>query len=982
MEQRSIVFVCVEDLGACATTGDSLKVDDSFGNNSGSFVSTDVSNGAITYTYSEEEHGDWITLAPDSREDYKNDTRTSNRNKGSVSVQPNMSPDLSNVSRGMGARKGDGAGSDSDDERNATTRFRPSRRLVISPPCLPCHQWDGLMYCRPVFGCVQDALSSKMEDAACRPCFQRNDLNECERIRGCIIPILHGAPNVFQGGVVLPSFRKTTTPSSGTSQEEAVDTRPPPTETLAPADAAAVVPLLKTFLTTLRPQETRASRPPEASQANRVSDSTSNHAQRSTLSSELETTRHEIGNDVSFGASGKSSTSSAVSVASEAHVTQSENQARATLTQIATEASGLSFISERSQVADSSSEILETSEMPSASPGLTATPAERTELISTSSEPTATVTASSETGESTFMSYETESTATSYGMIELTAATTEASDFTSAETEATSEESVATTFGLESTSMSSSADLNSKVSERGKSTATLYEIIESSLKSETEPLSTNNERNQVTVSISEMLESTVVYSDISESTFQTSELESTATSEKGSLDTPCAMPESTYASSEIMESTATTLKTIESTSLSSEVKSMADASSQITESTATADSESSGKPCERKELTFSKATESTATAYGSTKVVMTPESFEVVESQGVTFETTQFKTTPFNILRINGSVPTDMEATSERAHITATFETAEPTEPEIRAATTELMELTITSLETSKSTEFEGTATTSEMMESTITSLKPGESPEAERTVSTVTWSESSNLTSSSCDPVESSQLMPAEETESTFNTIQSRDTIIGTGYALKMPSSTVIHQRSPGTATVEDVTYPPHVHASHPDAEVSPEEATGPRPEAQFSSEAAGLMPSESAHQEADLTTLGLLHAEGFPTPHAKPLYTDALVTSKTPNPDAEVFTVTQTTHSNTESFLTPKTPNPDAEVFMTSRKKTAIIERLILSPTTQKDSQSMKPLYTNHVAFPSAKEAREMYPQIPSRRKDLQDSSPRWKK
>ncbi|ROT82701.1 hypothetical protein C7M84_024129 [Penaeus vannamei] len=406
----SLPQVYVEDLGACATTGDSLKIDDSFGNNSGSFVSTDVGNGAITYTYSEEENGDWITLAPDSREDYKNDTRTSNRNKGSVSVQPNMSTDLSNVSRGMGARKGDGAGSDSDDERNATTRFRPSRRLVISPPCLPCHQWDGLMYCRPVFGCVQDALSSKMEDAACRPCFQRNDLNECERIRGCIIPILHGAPNVFQGGVVLPSFRKTTTPSSGTSQEEAVDTRPPPTETLAPADAAAVVPLLKTFLTTLRPQET--------------------------------------GNDASFGASGKSSTSSAVSVASEAHVIQSENQARATLTQIATEASGLPFISERSQVADSSSEILETSEMPSASPGLTATPAERTELISTSSEPTATVTTSSETGESTFMSSETESTATSYGMIELTAATTEAFDFTSAETEATSEESIATTINI------------------------------------------------------------------------------------------------------------------------------------------------------------------------------------------------------------------------------------------------------------------------------------------------------------------------------------------------------------------------------------------------------------------------------------------------------------------------------------------------------------------------------------------------------
>lgn len=548
-------------------------------------------------------------------------------------------------------------------------------------------------------------------------------------------------------------------------------------------------------------------------------------------------------------------------------------------------------------------------------------------------------------------------------MIELTAATTEASDFTSAETEATSEESIATTFGLESTSMSSSADLNSKVSERGKSTATSYEIIESSLKSETESLSKNYERNQVTVSISEMPESTVASSVISESTFQTSELESTATSEKGSLDTSCAMPESTYASSEIMESTATTLKTIESTSLSSEVKSMTDASSQITESTATADSESSGKPCERKELTFSEATESTATAYGSTKVVMTPESFEVVESQGVTFETTQFKTTPISILRVNDSASTDMEATSERAHITATFETAEPTEPEIRAATTELMELTITSLEPSESTEFEGTATTSEMMESTITSLKPGESPEVESTVSTVTWSESSNLTSSSCDPVESSQLMPAEETELTFNTIQSRDTIIGTGFALKMPSSIVIHQRSQGAATVEDGTYP-HVQASHPDAEVSREEATGSRPEAQFTSEAAGLMTSESAHQEADLTTLGLLHAEGFPTPHAKPLYTDALVTSKTPNPDAEVFTVTQTTHSNTESFQTPKTPNPDAEVFMTSRKKTAIIERLILSPTSQKDSQSMKPLYTNHVAFPSAKEAREMYP------------------
>ncbi|XP_063587028.1 mucin-5AC-like [Penaeus indicus] len=920
--------VCVEDLGSCASTGDSSEADDSFGNNSGSFGSTDVSTEAITYAYRDEDSGDWKTMVPNFRKNYSYDTSTNNRNKSSILIPDNRGTDPSDISSGMGTSEGGGTSGDDDDKKNATTRFMQSRRLVISPPCLPCHQWDGVMYCRPVFGCVHDTLSSKMEDAACRPCFQRNALNDCERIKGCIIPILHGAPHAYQGGVVLPSFRQTTTPSSTrTSREEAVDTSPLPTKAFAPTDAAAAVPLLKTFLTTPRPQGTPVSRPAEASQSNRVSGSASNHVQRTTQSYEFETTRHEIENDASFGASRNFLTLPATSVVSESHAIESDNQARATVTEMAEETSGISFISERSQAAASSSEILETSEMP-------VLPSEAAEVTVTPNEQAVvTTTTSSEIRDTTFMS-ETESTATSNGIIELTAVATEmthAFDLTSAETEASSEESVATKFGLESTSTSSgTVDLNPTASETIESTFTSYEMIESTFKSETEFTALLHERTEVTVSVSEMFESTVASSEMSESTFLTSEvIESTTTFEKELSDTPCARLESTYTSSDIMEWIAASSETTESTSLSSEVKSMTDVSSQILESTiseipesATTDSESSGDLYERRELTVSKIIESTTTPYENTKADIVPASSTVAESPGVFSETPKSKTTPFRTPRVNDFTSLAAEATSEKAQLTATpLETPEPTEPE-------------------------RTATTSEMMESTATSLETSESTGVERTVSTATSSESANLISSSCEPIASSQLSPTEKTEPNFITSHLKDTLASTGFALEMYLSTVIHQRSPSTASADMGIAPSYVHRSQTDVEVFREEATGSRPEVQFFVEASGLIISESAYQEATLTTLEPRHAEGFLTPHAKPLYKDALVTSKTPNPDAEVFTMTQTGQSNTESSLTLKTPNPDAEVFITSRKKPAVRERLIVFQTSQTNPQSAKPL------------------------------------
>ncbi|XP_047474219.1 serine-rich adhesin for platelets-like [Penaeus chinensis] len=913
-KNTSLPQVCVEDLGSCASTGDSSEADDNFGNNSGSFGSTDVTTAAITYAYSDEDNGYWKIMVPNFRKDYSYDTTTNNRNKGSLLVPDNRNTHSSNISRGMGTSEGDGTSSDGDDKKNATTRFMQSRRLVISPPCLPCHQWDGVMYCRPVFGCVHDTLLSKMEDAACRPCFQRNDLNNCERIKGCIIPILHGAPNAYQGGVVLPPFRQTTTPSSTrTSRKEAVDPNPPPTKALAPTNAAAVVPLLKTFLTTPHPQGTPVSRPAEASQSNRVSGSASNHVQRITVSYGFETTRHEIENDASFGAS------SATSVVSESHATQSDNQARPTLTEMAEETSGMSFISERSQAAGSSSEILETSEMPvllSEAAYVTATPNERT---------TVTTTVSFEISESTFTS-ETESTATSYRIIELTSAATEtthAFDLTSAEMEATySEESVATKFGLESTSTSSgTVDLNPTVSETTESISTSYEMIESTLKSETESSALLHEITEVTVSVSEMIESTVVSSEIPESTFLTSEvIESTTTSEKELSDTPCARLESTYISSDIAELIAASSETTESTSQSSQI--LESTISEITESAKTTDSESSGKLCERRELTVYEITESTATPYGNTIADIVPASSKVAESPGVSSETPKSKITPFRTPLVNDFTSTATEATSEKTQLTATsLETPEPTEPE-------------------------RTATTSEMMESTATSLETSESTGVERTVSTATSLESANLISSSCEPIESSQLSPTKKTEANFITSHSKDTLASTGFALAMYLSTVIHQRSPGTASADVGIAPSYMHRSHPDVEEFREEATGLRPEVQFFVEASGLITSESANQEATLTTLEPRHAKGFLTPHAKHLYKVALVTSKTPNPDAEVFTMTQIGQSNTESSLMPKTPNLDAEVFITSRKKPVVTERLIVSETSQTNSQSAKPL------------------------------------
>ncbi|XP_064102727.1 uncharacterized protein LOC135212915 [Macrobrachium nipponense] len=100
------------------------------------------------------------------------------------------------------------------------THQQIARRLLLSVPCLPCHQTDDSGHCRPIYGCSVDAdngttpavdsdevdygkddgasnatdteprveaLHESLSESLCLPCFEVDRFLRCRRIRGCVV---------------------------------------------------------------------------------------------------------------------------------------------------------------------------------------------------------------------------------------------------------------------------------------------------------------------------------------------------------------------------------------------------------------------------------------------------------------------------------------------------------------------------------------------------------------------------------------------------------------------------------------------------------------------------------------------------------------------------------------------------------------------------------------------------------------------------
>ncbi|XP_066950654.1 uncharacterized protein [Macrobrachium rosenbergii] len=140
------------------------------------------------------------------------------------------------------------------------TRQQIARRLLLSMPCLPCHQTDDSGHCRPIYGCTVDAenettpavdsdevdygkdydtsnttdteprvepLHESLSESLCLPCFEVDRFLRCRRIRGCVVSTTTDLPDYNVHSTSSTGESVTSDSNDGTFVTTTFNTVPP-----------------------------------------------------------------------------------------------------------------------------------------------------------------------------------------------------------------------------------------------------------------------------------------------------------------------------------------------------------------------------------------------------------------------------------------------------------------------------------------------------------------------------------------------------------------------------------------------------------------------------------------------------------------------------------------------------------------------------------------------------------------------------------